>query len=337
MISFDFMSYIINLIKTHEGKEKIYFKYIIGTSSAILEAINKSNIVASTDSTILIEGESGTGKELFARSINNESPRKDGSFIAINCSSIPENLIESELFGYEKGAFTGASTSGKKGKIELANNGTIFLDEIGDLPIYLQTKLLRVLQERTIDRLGGEKPININVRVISATNRDLKKMVEDGEFRLDLYYRLNVIPINLPSLKSREDDVFLISEYIIESLCKKMNKEKKVLSLEIRDLFFNYTWPGNIRELENIIEHGVCFSSDKFIRKVNLPEYMQEEKDLNKVEISEEKSLEELKTDFEKSVIKNLIEKYGDSLEGKKQVAQKLGIGLTTLYRKIND
>ncbi|OLS03105.1 sigma-54-dependent Fis family transcriptional regulator [Tissierella creatinophila] len=337
MISFDFMSDIINLVKTHENKEKIYFKDIIGRSSAILKAINKSKIVASTDSTILIEGKSGTGKELFAKSIHNESPRRDGPFIAINCASIPENLIESELFGYEKGAFTGANTSGKKGKIELANNGTIFLDEIGDLPIYLQTKLLRVLQERTIDRLGGEKYININVRVISATNKNLKKMVAEGEFRLDLYYRLNVIPINLPCLKSREDDVFLLSEYIIESLCKKMNKEKKFLSLEVRDLFSKYDWPGNIRELENVLEHGVCFSMDKFIRIENLPEYIQEEKNAHVLEIVEEKSLEDLKIDFEKSVITKLIQKYGDSVEGKKLVAEKLEIGLTTLYRKINE
>lgn len=339
MISFDFMSDIINLAKTYENKEKIYFKDIIGTSSAILKAINKAKIVASTDSTILIQGKSGTGKELFAKSIHNEGFRKDGPFIAINCASIPENLIESELFGYEKGAFTGANTSGKKGKIELANNGTIFLDEIGDLPIYLQTKLLRVLQERTIDRLGGEKPININVRVISATNRDLKKMVEEGKFRLDLYYRLNVIPINLPSLKSREEDVFLLSEYIIKSLCKRMNKDKKVLSLEVRDLFYKYDWPGNIRELENVLEHGVCFSSDSFIRIENLPEYIQDEKikQILQVEDIEEKSLEDLKIDFEKSVIKNLIQKYGDSVEGKKLVAEKLEIGLTTLYRKINE
>lgn len=223
MISFDFISDLINLAKTYEGKEKIYFKDIIGNSKPVLEAIKKAKIVASYDSTVLIKGESGTGKELFASSIHNESPRKEGAFVAINCASILENLIESELFGYEKGAFTGADNRGKKGKIELANNGTLFLDEVGDLPLYLQTKLLRVLQERSIDPLGGEKPINVNIRIISATNRDLKEMIDKGEFRLDLYYRLNVIPIILPSLKKRDEDVFLLSNHIIKNISHRMN------------------------------------------------------------------------------------------------------------------
>src|SRR5699024_5517316 len=251
MISFDIISDIINIAKTYENKEKIYFKDIIGNSKPLLKAINKSKIAASTDSTILLQGDSGTGKELFARSIHNESLRKSGPFVAINCGSIPENLIESELFGYEKGAFTGANINGKKGKIELANNGTLFLDEIGDLPPYLQTRLLRVLQERTIDRLGGEESIDINIRVISATNKDLEKLVKEGKFRLVLYYRLNVITIGLPSLIEREEDVFLCSEYIIDKMCNKMDKGVKILSDKVKELFRRYSWPGNIRELEN--------------------------------------------------------------------------------------
>ncbi len=348
MISFDIMKDIINIAKTYENKEKIYFSNIVGNSKALLKAINKSKIAASTDSTILIQGDSGTGKELFAKSIHNESYRKDGPFVPINCASIPENLIESELFGYEKGAFTGANPGGKKGKIELAHNGTLFLDEIGDLPIYLQTKLLRVLQERSIDRLGGEKPIDVNIRVISATNKDLRKLVEKGEFRLDLYYRLNVIPINLPSLKEREEDVFLCSEYILKNLCDRMNKEKKVLSDEVRDNFRRYDWPGNIRELENILEHGVCFSKGRYIEMRDLPEYFSEKnrnlcsenKDIldgKSIKFHEGKNLEELKNEFERSIIKDLIERYGDTVEGKKIVAEKLNIGLTTLYRKINE
>ena len=348
MISFDIMKDIINIAKTYENKEKIYFSNIIGHSSALLKAINKSKIAALTDSTILIQGDSGTGKELFARSIHNESFRKDGPFIPINCASIPENLIESELFGYEKGAFTGANPSGKKGKIELAHNGTLFLDEIGDLPIYLQTRLLRVLQERSVDKLGGEIPIDVNIRVISATNKDLRKLVEEGKFRLDLFYRLNVIPIKLPSLKEREDDVFLCSEYILKNLCNRMNKEKKFLSDEVAELFRNYSWPGNIRELENVLEHGVCFSKGRYIRSEDLPEYFfnrnlnsHDKEELssigNPISIDEDKSLEELKTEFEKSIIKDLINRYGNTVEGKKIVAEKLDIGLTTLYRKIND
>lgn len=347
MISFDVMNDIINIANSYENKRQLIFQDIIGNSKSMLKVINKSKIAASTDLTILIQGESGTGKELFARSIHNESLRKEGPFVAINCASIPDTLIESELFGYEKGAFTGANSTGMKGKIELANNGTLFLDEIGDFPIHLQTRLLRVLQERCIYRLGGEEPININIRVISATHKDLIQLVKEGKFRLDLYYRLNVIPINLPSLKEREEDIFLCSEHIINKLCKKMNKDSKILSYEVKDLFKKYKWPGNIRELENVLEHGVCFSiDDNIIKLEHLPEYFLEEYLDNQIDIynkddilcvGENKSLEELKMDFEKSIIKKFIDKYGDTVEGKKIVAEKLNIGLTTLYRKINN
>ena len=339
MISFDEIQDIINIAKTYENKDKIYFENIIGNSKALLNAINKSKIAASTDSTILIQGDSGTGKELFAKSIHNESPRKDGPFVAINCGSIPENLIESELFGYEKGSFTGANTSGKIGKVELANNGTLFLDEIGDLPLYLQTKLLRVLQERSIDKIGGKEPIDVNIRVISASNQDLRELVKEGKFRLDLYYRLNVIPINLPSLKDREDDVFICSDHIIKKLSNRMNKERKLLSKEVKEAFKDYEWFGNIRELENILEHGICFSQDEYIRLDDLPEYFFQESLMGKSEnsnLDQNKTLEELKTDFEKSVIQERIKEYGDTVEGKKLVAEKLNIGLTTLYRKLN-
>jgi len=338
VISFDFISDIINIAKTYENKEKIYFKDIIGNSKPMLEAIKKAKTVAPYDSTVLLEGDSGTGKELFATSIHNEGSRKEGPFVAINCAGIPENLIESELFGYEKGSFTGANSSGKKGLIELANNGTLFLDEIGDLPLYLQTKLLRVLQERKIDRVGGEKPININIRVIAATNKDLKTMIDNREFRLDLYYRLNVIPIKLPSLVTRTGDIFLLSKHIISTISNKMNKAEVFLSEEVKELFSKYEWPGNIRELENVLEHGICFSTDEFIKIKDLPGYMKDESEsryLNR-DYLEGKSLEKLKTDFEKSVINKFIEEYGDTVEGKKEIAKKLDIGLTTLYRKIS-
>ena len=335
MISFDNMKGNLNIAKTYANKDKINFENIIGNSRAILEAINRSKIAASTDSTILIQGASGTGKELFARSIHNEGLRKDGPFVALNCASIPETLIESELFGYEKGAFTGANTTGKKGMIELAHNGTLFLDEIGDLPLYMQTKLLRVLQERTIDKVGGLKPIDVNIRIISATNKDLKKLVDEGKFRLDLYYRLNVIPINLPELKDREDDVFLCAEHILDNLSYRMNLEAKGLSEEVKFAFKNYPWRGNIRELENILEHGVCFSKGSYIELEDLPEYFINE-NLN-ASIDPDMSLEELKIDFEKSIIEKLILDYGDTVEGKKLVAKKLNIGLTTLYRIMNN
>lgn len=347
MISFDVIADIVNKAKTYGSKGEIKFSNIVGSSSLLLSAIKKSKIAATTDSTILLMGDSGTGKELFARSIHNESQRRNGPFVAINCASIPENLIESELFGYEKGAFTGASLNGKKGKIELANNGTLFLDEIGDLPLYMQTKLLRVLQERTIDKIGGEKPIDVNIRVISATNKDLKKMVDEGDFRLDLYYRLNVIPINLPRLGERQEDIFTFSELIIESLAEKMGKEPKELSDQVKDFFKTYTWPGNVRELENVMEHAMCFCESNYIEMVDLPDYLQEGLKEQKISLSikglqddfdlvvETANLEEMKNMLEKTVIDSLIDEYGDTVDGKKKVAARLGIGLTTLYRKM--
>ncbi|SJZ88622.1 sigma-54 interaction domain-containing protein [Garciella nitratireducens] len=348
MISFDLIRDIINLAKTYEEKEKVCFSNMIGKSKPILEAINRARIAANTDSTILIEGESGTGKDLFARSIHNESLRKDGPFIPLNCASIPESLMESELFGYEKGAFTGANVSGKKGKIELAHNGTLFLDEIGDLPLHLQAKLLRVLQDRTIDRVGGARSIDVNIRVISATNKNLIQLVRQGMFRLDLFYRLNVIPIVLPPLRDREEDVLLCAEFIIEKLCKRSNQERKKLSEHVKEFFLKYSWPGNIRELENVLEHAICFCEGKYITLKHLPVYFLENIQNQKVGISEEfydfhsfpigenKTLEQLKTEFEKFVIQEMIQIHGNTLDGKKAVAKRLNIGLTTLYRKLN-
>ena len=340
IISFDRIKDIINIAKNHERREDIKFSNLIGESKVFLETINRSKIASNTDSTILIQGESGTGKELFARSIHNESYRREGPFIPINCASIPENLIESELFGYEKGSFTGADPKGKTGKIEAANNGTLFLDEIGDLPIYLQTKLLRVLQERAINKIGSNKEISVNIRVISATNKDLRQMVDSGSFRLDLYYRLNVIPIKLPPLKDREEDVLLCSDYIIDKLCEKMNIIKKRLEEDVIKLFLSYRWPGNIRELENILEHGICFSRDDYIRLEDLPGYILEienkapKKEGGQINL-DTCELEKIKSDLEENIIRDLIKKYGDSVDSKKIIAKNLNISLATLYRKI--
>ncbi len=195
------------------------------------------------------------------------------------------------------------------------------------------------MQERKLDRLGSEKSININIRVISATNKDLKAMIDKGEFRLDLYYRLNVIPIELPSLKKRGDDIFLLSDYIIINLSARLNKGQMTLSNEVKDLFESYQWPGNIRELENVLEHGICFSRDGTIRVENLPDYIREKAKKDYLEKKYEKatSLDQLKAEFEKSVINELIEEHGNTVEGKKEIANKLNIGLTTLYRKINE
>ena len=339
MISFDELEELSNIAKSYETKENINFENIIGESEAIKKAIYRAKVVAQTDSTILIEGESGTGKEIFARSIHNESLRKNQKFVAINCSSIPENLIESELFGYERGAFTGAVSQGKKGKFEIANNGTVFLDEIGELSPNMQVKLLRVLQERTIERVGGTEPIYINIRIISATNQKLLQLVKDGRFRLDLYYRLNVIGINLPNLRSRGEDVLKLSEYILEKMCDKMNVGKKSLSDEVKTAFLHYTWPGNIRELENVLENGIIFSEDEIIKRCHLPTNLLGiiESDVDSTKKLGHKNLESMKQDFERDVIDKLVEIYGDTYEGKKKISEILGIGMTTLYRKMND
>lgn len=203
-------------------------------------------IASRSTSTILITGESGTGKELFARSIHNHSDRVDNPFVTVNCAAIPDNLLESELFGYEEGSFTGAKKGGKLGKFELADKGTIFLDEIGDMSLHLQAKLLRVLQERELDKIGGKSNIFIDVRIIAATNKNLETMVKNGSFREDLYYRLNVIPIKLPSLRERRGDIPLLINYMIDEYSHKLEKEILGIDENAKQLLINYSWPGNI-------------------------------------------------------------------------------------------
>ncbi|HBH0772763.1 TPA: sigma 54-interacting transcriptional regulator, partial [Clostridioides difficile] len=236
----------------------------IKTVSTKMERTKKLGMkIAESDYTILITGESGTGKELMAQSIHNASPRHSQSFIAINCAAMPENLLESELFGYEEGAFTGALKGGKKGLFEQANNGTIFLDEIGDMPIYLQSKLLRVLQENQVMRVGGENVIDIDVRVIAATNKNLLEMIKGDRFRADLYYRINVLPINIPPLRERKED--------IEVMLKHFMKRKRAISQGVQDIINAYEWPGNIRELKNTAMYINIMSSEDVILINDLP------------------------------------------------------------------
>jgi formate hydrogenlyase transcriptional activator len=235
------------------------FDEIVGDSPALAKVLDLVSVVAPTDSTVLIEGETGTGKELIARAIHDRSPRRDRPLIKVNCAAIPAGLIESELFGHEKGAFTGA-TSQRKGKFELANGGTIFLDEIGDLPRDMQVKLLRALQEREIERVGGEKTITLDVRVIAATNVDLKKKVGDNEFRADLYYRLNVFPLQLPPLRERRGDIPLLVNWFTQKMSRTMRKGIESVPADAMRALEAYAWPGNIRELENVIERAVILS-----------------------------------------------------------------------------
>src|SRR5690554_3056182 len=240
----------------------ISFADIIGESQSIKQTKELAKVVAKTESNVMISGESGTGKELFARAIHLNSKRSKGPFVAVNCGAVPENLIESEFFGYERGAFTGASNSGKQGLFELAAGGSIFLDEIGDLPIHLQVKILRVIQERTIRRIGGKKEIPIDVRIISATHHDLQTLVLEGTFREDLYYRLNVVPVHITPLRERKEDIPVLAQYFIRTIGEKMEKGKLNITEEAMAKLVNYSWPGNVRELQNVIERAVIFTQD---------------------------------------------------------------------------
>lgn len=308
------------------------FDDIISASGAMKEIKEQAKRAAQGYSTILIEGESGTGKELFARAIHTESPFYKGPFVAINCSAIPDSLLESELFGYESGAFTGARAGGKPGKFELADGGTLFLDEIGELPLFLQAKLLRVLQDRVIEKLGGTSSRPINVRIIAATNRNLLKMVNNGEFRDDLYYRLSVIPITIPPLRERKEDIAILLEHNLHKYARIMNKEIKGFAPDVFELLTAYHWPGNVRELENTVEYAVSFTDGEWIRKENLPPRIRER--LPAADGSRT-SLQEKSLELERNTIEELLKKYGTSVEGKDKVAAELGISRATLYRKI--
>ena len=249
------------------------FGNIIGKSRAMQEVFETIRKVAGANATVLLEGESGTGKELAAKSIHFNSPRRNDPFVAVNCSALSENLLESELFGHEKGAFTGAITK-KKGRFELADGGTLFLDEIGELSQNLQVKLLRVLQDRTFERVGGVKPVTVDIRIIAATNKQLKREVDGGRFREDLYYRLNVIHITLPPLRRRIEDIRLLVDHFIKKYSDEGNRRSPVagIAAEVEKVFHNYAWPGNVRELENVIERAMILCSGDIITLSDLPQ-----------------------------------------------------------------
>jgi Nif-specific regulatory protein len=255
-------------------KEKFHPSNIIGNSKPMLEVYALINKINKTRSTALILGESGVGKELVASAIHYNSLEANEPFIKFNCAALPESIIESELFGHEKGAFTGADKA-RKGRFEDADGGTIFLDEVGELSLPMQAKLLRVLQERTFEHVGGNKPIRVDIRIIAATNRDLIKMVETGTFREDLYYRLNVFPIIIPPLRERKGDIIILAEYFVSHFVKKFGKEVKLISTVAQEMLLSYSWPGNIRELENVIERAIILSEDNIIHGDELPLSLQ--------------------------------------------------------------
>lgn len=259
-----------------ELRSKYSFSDLIGNSATFLSVKSLAERVSGSNSSVLLIGESGTGKELFAGAIHNKSMRAPSPFVAINCSSIPEHLLESELFGYEDGAFTGAKKGGKKGQFEMANEGTLFLDEIGDMPLSMQSKLLRVLQEKEVHRIGGQKSKRVDVRIIAATHRDLEKMVEEGTFRQDLYYRLNVIKIEIPPLRKRKEDIPIISMSLLRKLEKKFFRNGIELSAEVTERLMDHSWPGNIREIENVLERSINVLDGKMIKLSHLPLYLRD-------------------------------------------------------------
>ncbi len=299
------------------------FKKFKGKSGSVLDSLAIAAKAARSNSTVLIRGESGTGKELIAEGIHFSSERASGSFIRINCAAIPADLLESELFGHEKGAFTGAIKR-KLGKFELAHNGSIFLDEIGEMDKSVQAKILRVIQDRELQRVGGEETIKVNVRIIAATHRDLEQMVREKEFREDLYYRLNVIPIIIPPLRERKEDIPLLVEHFIKKM--KDEKDTKSISKEAMDVLINYNWPGNVRELENLLERITALTDNEYIGVEDLPSYIKEEvtykedkkaahkESLNSnsmlVKIENEEEILPL-AEYEKLIIEKALKKYG--------------------------
>lgn len=320
------------LRKTLGGKYT--FEDIIGENEKIKEVKSIARKTAKGGSTVLILGESGTGKELFAHAIHNASSRCEGAFIKVNCAAIPENLLESELFGYEEGAFSGARKGGKPGKMELANGGTLFLDEIGDMPLSMQVKLLRVLQERELERIGGTKTIKLDVRVITATNKDLEALAISGQFRQDLYYRLNIVSLHIPPLRERKNDLSLLCDVLLRKISSKLEKFVDSISPEAMKILSSYNWPGNIRELENVLERsvnimddGICILAEHLspnLHKALKSQHLEQE--------STRTELVEIRHDAEKNAILKALEDAGGN---KSKAALLLRVNRSVFYEKL--
>jgi DNA-binding NtrC family response regulator len=305
---------------------------IIGKNEKMMEVTQLIKKVAGSDASVLLQGESGTGKELFARAIHRLSQRKDGPYIAINCAAIPRELLENELFGSERGAFTGAHAR-KMGKFEIANSGTVFLDEIGDMDISLQAKLLRVLQQKNFERLGGNKTVDVDVRVIAATNMDLNNLIKTKRFREDLFYRLSVFPVTIPPLRERPDDVHELADYFIAKFCRDMKKTAKSLSREAIGLLEKYHWPGNVRELENTIERAIILAEGKKITPDHLAIRLQR---TDEIQLREGAGLKEIGAHAQMRAERATIIRVLKQVRGnKRKCAKVLKIDYTTLFDKI--
>jgi two-component system response regulator AtoC len=314
-----------NLSLRQKLEDRYRFENIIAKSSKMQRVIEVIKVVAKSNATVLITGESGTGKELVARAIHSQSHRRNKPFVAVSCAALPESLLESELFGHEKGAFTGAYAQ-KKGKFEFANGGTLFLDEVGEMSANIQVHLLRVLEEKEFTRVGGNEPIKVDVRVLSATNKDLRKAIEKQEFREDLYYRLNVVNIELPPLRERREDVPLLAEHFLHKFAMENQKEITGFSPKAMELVLDYDWPGNVRELENAIERAIILTQDSLITVADLPQ----ENLSPAYSTTPKKNLKEV----EKGHIWNVLRGTGENYS---EAARILGISRMTLYNKAKE
>jgi transcriptional regulator with PAS, ATPase and Fis domain len=314
-------------------KAKYSIKDIIAEDIVSLEINQTLKKIAQKNTTILIYGESGTGKELYAQAIHSSSNRSNGPFIAVNCASFSGSLLDSELFGYEEGSFTGAKREGKMGLFEAANKGTIFLDEISEMDYDVQAKLLRVLQEGTVRRMGSVKETNIDVRIIAATNKNLEDLIKEGKFRNDLYYRISVFPLNIPPLRKRKGDILPLVNYFLEPHRNDLMKDI-ILEKEAEITLINYDWPGNIRELKNAIEFAVNMMDGNEIKSCNLPTRMQAISNNSEIKL---RKLSDIVEEAEKNEIKKALKLFGNDINGKKKAAKALGISLATLYNKLKE
>lgn len=324
------LEYYKKEIKNYQGT-RYSIDNIIGNSPGMSKLKKLTQRVARNDSTVLIRGESGTGKELFAHALHNLSPRAHYPFIKVNCAALPENLLESELFGYQEGAFTGASKKGKPGKFELAHGGTIFLDEIGDMPLNMQVKLLRVIQEKEVERLGSSQPVEVDIRLVTATNRNLEEMVEQGTFREDLFYRINVVVLNVPPLRERIDDIPTLTECLMKRLAWQLGCPQKILGPSALKKLLDYHWPGNVRELENILERLLNIIEDDLISANHVEAYLHREKS---VSLNQQiKPLKESIIRLEKTQILNALEVAGGN---RLEAAKLLKISKSSFYDKMS-
>jgi PAS domain S-box-containing protein len=331
------LSFLQSKLKLYEDEllslraERYTFDSILGTNPVILSLKKEAMRAAATSFPVLITGESGTGKEMFAQAIHNASPRRLHPFIRMNCASIPRDLLESELFGYEKGAFTGANPSGKYGKLELANNGTVFLDEIGDMPHDMQPKILRVLEEKEMERIGGAAPVKLDFRLIAASNQPMEEMVNDGRFRKDLFYRLNVIHLHIPPLRERRDDIIPIARNLLRGMAGNTSFPEIQIHLAAEEILINYDWPGNIRELINVLSRVTCLLERDTIQPYDIPFFLRPGKVAEGA--AARTSLDSVINTAEKDAIISALASVGNN---KTAAAALLGIHRTHLYKKMN-